>query len=116
MFRMFACAAFAVLLLLTPQAQTGPTIRIWKVGSPHSGATPHNWMPPALAREAGSRGWRLSIEAFPAQGFASRFFVAVRDRSAPDLLVFDNFGIMNGITTELGTFVGVGEDPPSASS
>ena len=67
--------------------------------------------PAALAREAVSRGWRLSIEAFPAQGFASRFFVAVRDRSAPDLLAFDNFGIMNGITTELGTFVGIGENP-----
>ena len=112
MFRTFACStAFAVLLLVTPQAQTATTIRIWNVGSPHTGDTPHTEMPPALAREAGSRGWRLSIEAFPAQGFAGRFFAAVRDGSAPDLLVFDNFGIMNGITTELGTFVGIGQDP-----
>jgi hypothetical protein len=79
MFRTFACStAFAVLLLVTPQAQTATTIRIWKVGSPHSGDTPHTELPPALAREAGSRGWRLSIEAFPAQGFAGRFFAAVR--------------------------------------
>jgi hypothetical protein len=112
MFRTFACStAFAVLLLVTPQAQTATTIRIWKVGSPHSGDTPHTELPPALAREAGSRGWRLSIEAFPAQGFAARFFAAVRDGSAPDLLVFDNFGIMNGIVTDLGTFVGIGQDP-----
>ena len=112
MFRTFACStAFAVLLLVTPQAQTGTTIRIWKVGSPHTGDTPHTELPPALAREAGSRGWRLSIEAFPAQAFAGRFFAAVRDGSAPDLLVFDNFGIMDGITTELGTFVGIGQDP-----
>ena len=68
-------------------------------------------MPPALAREAGSRGWRLSIEAFPAQAFADRFFAADRNGSAPDLLVFDNFGIMNGIITKLGTFVGIGQDP-----
>ena len=112
MFRTFACStAFAVLLLLTPQAQTATTIRIWKVGSPHSGDTPHTELPPALAREAGSRGWRLSIEAFPAQGFAGRFFAAVRDGSAPDLLVFDNFGIVEGITTDLGTFIGIGQDP-----
>ena len=112
MFRTFACGtAFAVLLLATPQAQTGNTIRIWKVGSPHTGDTPSTEMPPALAREAGSRGWRLGIEAFPAQGFAGRFVAAVRDGSAPDLLVFDNFGVMNGIVTELGAFVGIGQDP-----
>ena len=90
--------------------QTATTIRIWKVGSPHSGDTPHTEMPPSLAREAGSRAWRLSIEAFPAEGFAGRFFAAVRDGTAPDLLVFDNFGIMIGIATELGTFVGIGQD------
>src|SRR4030095_12342861 len=112
MFHTCACStAFAVLLLVTPQAQTGTTLRIWKVGSPHTGDTPHTEMPRALAREAGSRGWRLSIEAFPAQGFTGRFFAAVSDGSAPDLLVFDNFGIMNGIATELGTFVGIGQDP-----
>jgi hypothetical protein len=111
MLRTFALTAFTALLLLTPQAETAPTIRIWKVGSPHTGATPDPVIPPALAREAGSRGWRPSIQAFPALGFASRFFLAARDGSAPDLLVIDNFGIMNGITTVLGTFVGVGEDP-----
>ena len=111
MFRTFACStAFAVLLFVTPQTQTGATIRIWKVGSPHTGDTPHTALPPALAREAGSRGWRLSIEAFPAEGFARRFFAAVSDGSAPDLLVFDNFGIVDGITTELGTFIGIGQD------
>jgi len=107
----FARAAFALLLLLTPQARTEPTIRIWKVGSPHTGTTPNNRMPPALAREARSRGWRLSIEAFSAEAFATRFFAAVRNGSAPDVVAFDNFGIMEGISTELGAFVGVGEDP-----
>jgi hypothetical protein len=111
MFRPLPCSmAFTLLLLVTPQAQTATTIRIWKVGSPHTGDSPHTELPPALAREAGSRGWRLSIEAFPAQGFAGRFFAAVREKSAPDLLVFDNFGIMNGITTELGAFIGIGQD------
>lgn len=114
MFRMFACCtAFAVLVFGTPAAQTATTIRIWKVGSPHTGDIPPTELPPALAREAGSRGWRLSLEAFPAQGFAGRFFAALRDGAAPDVLVFDNFGIMDGITTDLGTFIGIGQDPVS---
>ena len=117
MFRTFACStAFAVLLLLTPQAQTATTIRIWKVGSPHSGDTPRTELPSALAREAASRGWRLSIEAFSAEELAGRFFAALRDGSAPDLLVVDNFGIINGITTELGTFIGSARIPSPASS
>ncbi len=103
--------AFAVLLLLTPQAPPGPVIRVWKVGSPHTGDTPGAGMPPALAREAGGRGWRFSIEAFPAQSFASRFLTALSNGSAPDLLVFDNFGIMDGITTDRETFPGIGENP-----
>jgi hypothetical protein len=111
MFRTFVSTVFVVVLLVTPGAQTGTTIKIWKVGSPHTGDTPHTDMPPALAREAGKRGWRLSIDAFPAQGFADRFLAAVGDGSAPDLVVFDNFGIMQGITTRLGTFAGIGQDP-----
>ena len=111
MCRTFACTAFAALLIVTPQAQTGTTIRIWKVGSPHTGDTPDTEMPPALAREAGSRGWRLSIEAFPARAFADRFFAADRNGSVPDVLVFDNFGTIEGIVTQLGTFVGIGQDP-----
>jgi hypothetical protein len=68
-------------------------------------------MPPALAREAGSRGCCLSIDAFPAQAFADRFFASGRSGSAPDVLVFDNFGTMDGIVTKLGTFVGIAQDP-----
>jgi hypothetical protein len=111
MYRTFACTVVATLLLVTPLAQKGTTIRIWKVGSPHTGDTPRTEVPPLLAREVASRGWRLSIDAFPAQSFADRFFAAVSDGSAPDLLVFDNFGIMKGISTRLGTFVGIGQDP-----
>lgn len=83
------------MLLVTPRAQTVTTIRIWKVGSPYTGDTPHTETPPALAREARSRGWLLSSAAFPAQAFDSQFFAASQDGLAPDLLVFDYFGIMN---------------------
>ena len=111
MYSTFTCTALALLLLLTPQAEKGATIRIWKVGSPHTGDTPDSKVPASLARDVASRGWRLSIDAFPPQGFADRFFAAVRDGTAPDVLVFDNFGILKGITTGLGSFVGIGQDP-----
>ena len=110
MFRILACSALAALLIATPEAQ-GPTIRVWKVGSPHTGDVPHTRIPLALSREADGRGWRLSIEAFPAQAFASRFLSATRNGTAPDVLVFDNMGIMNGIVTKLGAFEGIGQDP-----
>ena len=110
MLRTFAFTAFAALLVVTPSAQTGVTIRIWTVGSPHTRTTPDAKMPPALAREAADRGWRLSVETFPADGFASRFAAAAKDRSAPDQVVFDNFGVMDGITVGADTFTGIGQD------
>lgn len=110
MLRGFVCTSFATLLLVAPQAQVGATIHVWKVGSPYTGDTPSTNMPPALAREAASRGWRLHIEGFPAQDFAGRFFAAVSEGSAPDLLMFNNFIVMDGGTTGLGSFVGIGQD------
>jgi hypothetical protein len=108
--RTFASTAFAALAFLTPPAQTGVTIRVWTVGSPHTGETPDTKVPPALAREAAGRGWRMNVEAFPAQGFADRFFAAARDRSAPDVVVLENLGMMNGITVGADTFTGIGQD------
>jgi hypothetical protein len=35
----------------------------------------------------------------------------VTRNAAPDVLVFNNFGIMDGITTGLGTFAGIGQEP-----
>jgi hypothetical protein len=110
MFRPLACSAFAALVLATAQDQPHTTISVWKVGSPHTGDIPPTDLPPALAREVGSRGWRLTVEAFPAQGFAARFMAAARSGSAPDILAFDNFGIIHGISTGLGTFAGIGQD------
>jgi hypothetical protein len=39
------------------------------------------------------------------------FADAVGRGAAPDVLVFDNFGVMDGITTGLGHFEGIGQEP-----
>jgi hypothetical protein len=63
-----------------------------------------------LREESTRLGYRLSVETFPAQGFATTFFEAVARNDAPDVLVFNNFGVMDGITTGLGRFEGIGRD------
>src|SRR4051812_38594979 len=116
MVRTLACSVFGVLpavtaLSLRPVAQANDAITIWRVGSPYTGAVPQTVVPPAFARDAATHGWSLRIQAFPAQGFAARFAAAAKNGAAPDVVVFDNFGIMNGASTPLGTFTGIGADP-----
>ena len=104
-------ASFAAGSSTAPSATTGEIIQVWKVGSPHTGKTPPATVPAVLRRESVSHGVRLSVRAFPAKGFAALFADAVTRGAAPDVVVFDNFGVMQGITTALGTFEGIGEDP-----
>jgi hypothetical protein len=91
--------------------QADAVLTVWKVGSPHRGDIPSAAPPPDLARQALRQGLTLRVEAFPAEGFAARFFAAIKGRTAPDILAFDNFGIIDGITTPLGTFAGIRQDP-----
>ena len=86
------------------------TIVVWKIGSPHRGDTPKGVVPPALHKSAAAMGYNLKLETFPAQGFAQIFFDAVRNNTEPDILAFDNYGIIDGIVTGLGTFAGIGSD------
>jgi hypothetical protein len=112
------CTAMAAAMLLVAYGTTGDTVRIWKIGSPYRGNTPDTVVPFALNEESIRRGQGISIEAFPAKGFAATFREAVTRNEPPDILVFDNFGVMEGITTDLGTFEGIGEEPtrPISSS
>ena len=104
-------AAFAVGLASVSCATTAKAIRVWKVGSPHQGDTPDTTVPHAIAQDANRRRLRIRMEAFPAKGFAATFFDAVKRKSAPDVLVFDNIGVLDGITTVLGSFDGIRQDP-----
>jgi hypothetical protein len=100
-----------IALSVIVSTQSGDTIRVWKVGSPHRGDTPPPTVPFSLRQEARLRGLEITVASFPPQGFARRFRDAVTRNEAPDLIVFDNHGIMDGITTVRGVFEGIGEDP-----
>jgi len=93
----------------TPQL-ANPVIHIWKVGSPHEGNTPDNTIPLDLQNAAAVLGYQLIMETFPAKGFDKVFFDAVQTNTQPDILAFDNYGIIEGITTDLGTFEGIGNN------
>jgi hypothetical protein len=92
-------AALAVVLSGTDTASRS-TIRIWKVGSPHTGAVPDTQRPFALSWQSRERGAHLSVEAFPAQGFARVFADALSRNAAPDIIVVNNMGVIEGITLE----------------
>lgn len=109
--RLAICALAGLALGMAAHGQTGPTIRVWRVGSPHTGDMPATTAPPALHRELARHGMSLTIEAFPARGFASTFLDAVTRNAAPDVLAFDNFGILDGISVRDEKFDGIRQEP-----
>jgi hypothetical protein len=113
--RIFSAAAFVSVNLslaaLWAQPATGPVIHVWKVGSPHRGDVPAPFIPPALDAEARRLGFQFDMHVLHAKDFASAFFEARATNDEPDMLVFDNMGHIEGITTPLGSFEGIGSDP-----
>src|SRR5580700_2024555 len=117
---LLASALLASTALLTPCAESqlrpvssnvatasvGNTITVWKVGSPFRGDTPDTTIPTDLALSAEESGYKLRIESFSARGFAETFLNAFGTNQEPDILVIDNYGIISGITTPLGSFTG----------
>jgi hypothetical protein len=86
-------------------------IIVWKVGDPHKGETPDTDISPNLEKIAGKMGFRFVVRAFPAIGFAQQFFDAFNAGEEPDILAINNYGIIDGIRTALGDFIGIGSDP-----
>lgn len=105
------CVLWAVAPATMSRATSADTIRIWKIGSPHRGDTPAATVPLGFRLKASRLGFQIAVEAFPAKGFAAIFFDAAARNAAPDLLVSDNHGVIEGITTALGRFEGIGEEP-----
>lgn len=115
--RILPIAALAVTLPLVPGAvqRSSVPVHVWKVGSPHQGDTPLPNIPPLLNREARRLGIALDVRVFAAKDFASAFFEARATNDEPDVLVIDNMGHIDGITTALGSFQGIGSDPNVAA-
>jgi hypothetical protein len=95
-----------------PPAVTSPrytedAINIWIVGSPHTDNVPSSEVPPEIASNARDLRVRLDVKVFAAKGFAEAFFSAFESGNGPDVLVVDNYGHIDGITTPLGNFPGI---------
>ena len=105
-----AGACLVMTAVLVASVTSTESVVIWKVGSPHTGNTPTRVLPSRLQRDAVHRGVHLVVETFPANGLAARLHDAMTRNAAPDILVFDNLGLVKGITTQLGRFEGIAED------
>src|SRR5262249_32103461 len=67
--------------------------------------------PDEIADNARSVSASIDVKTFRAKDFAATFFAAFEMHSEPDVLVIDNYGIIRGITTPLGNFVGLDSKP-----
>lgn len=95
---------------VAPKQPVQTELRVWRVGSPHLGDTPLPTVPGRFRDRAAALGYRLTVESYPARDFATVFADALQRNAEPDVLTFDNFGVVEGTTTPLGTFEGIGRD------
>lgn len=105
---------FSSGLLALAQGRTpsfSEPIIVWSIGSPHTGDTPDTTVPLDLKLRSEKLGSGIRISAFPAKGFSQIFFDAFESHQEPDIITFDNIGILDGITTELAGFTGIRSSP-----
>lgn len=117
--KLLAGIAVSVALILPLHGQISPgpeTIRVWRVGSPHRGDVPQPTVPPDFQAIARTRGLQFDVTSFAAKDFYEAFRSARVTRDEPDLLVFDNMGLVRGIITARGTFEGIADDPNVATT
>ena len=98
------------------RSKSGGVIRIWIVGSPHTNELPPAVVPPELRQRAESLGYTIEMEAFRAAGFAAYFHQARQNHNEPEILSFDNYGVIIGMKTGNGFVDGIDWDRRTASS
>ncbi len=113
-----AVQLFLALLLascagLPSSSGSTPRIRLqlWQVGSPYKGDTQSTVPPQALVDACRKLGLSLSMRAFPAKGFYDVLSSAFAEGKQPDILFFDNMGILKGAKTSAGAFTGLESEP-----
>jgi hypothetical protein len=107
------CDAARATTTSTPNSKL---IRIWIVGSPHTNELPPAVIPSELRQRAESIGYTIEIEAFRPSGFAAHFHQALQNHHEPEILTFDNYGVIIGMQTRMGVFQGIDWDRRTASS
>lgn len=114
------CLLAGVLLTLflhaMPSKSSSNLIRVWTVGSPHTNVLPPAVVPPELRQRAEGLGYTIEIEAFRADGFATKFRQALESNNEPEILTFDNYGVISGVQTAKGLVEGVDSDGRVAPS
>jgi hypothetical protein len=119
---LLACVWLTLLLLpssagaVTPFKSSSTVIRIWTVGSPHTNALPPAVVPSDLRQRAESLGYTIEIEAFRASGFAAYFHQALQNHYEPEILTFDNYGVISGMKTSIGWVEGIDSNRRVSSS
>lgn len=126
--RVFACVCITLFLpansiapnsvvrAAVPAKPNSGLIRIWTVGSPHKNNLPTTVIPPELRQRAESLGYTIEIEAFRPDSFAAYFHQALQNHNEPEILTFDNYGVLSGMKTQLGYFQGIDADRRTAAS
>lgn len=89
-----------------PSYQKG-SINLWKIGSPHSGDIPSTDLPSDILEIARTLKIDIEVRSLSAEEFAKTLFAAIETNSEPDIISLDNYGLIEGITTPLGDFVGI---------
>ena len=118
----FACVLLTLFLHASSNTPVGHTkssnnvIRVWTVGSPHTGALPPAIVPLELRQRAESLGYTVEVEAFRASGFTAKFRQALLNHDEPEILTFDNYGVISGVQTQKGWVEGVDSDSRVAAS
>jgi len=113
----FACVFLTLHASSTAHTRRSSNlIRVWTVGSPHTGALPRVVVPPELRQRAESLGYTIEVETFRASGFAAQFRQALQAHNEPEILTFDNYGVISGVQTQKGWVEGVDADGRVASS
>src|SRR5215471_18838217 len=77
-------------------------VRVWSVGDPLNSAAPRTVVAPDLQVQAEKLGYTIVVQNFRAAGFADVFHEAVATHSEPEVITFDNVGILIGATTNAG--------------
>jgi hypothetical protein len=105
------------LLMIVPDAvceagtkgisKSDNVIRIWSVGSPFTRVLPQTTVPLELERQAEVLGFKLTIENVRAAEFPDKLREAVQAHTQPEILTFDNFGVIVGVNTPTGRYPGV---------